>query len=185
MNLTKKICIIALTISLFSCKNSAPQPEVMLQDIKKSEYFSSPFYAPMSIGRHILTESDHKNPSNYIKTNFGELIELGLLDAKVVEKNSWRTILDIKLTEQGAKFSDPRRSNHEQAYIMVCDICPTTINRVDTLGMANDTIIYHYTINQSNITPFGKKLGFEDGKIISAKASSVYKSGKWHNNFLH
>lgn len=164
---------------LSSCKAEAPTAEQMLETLKSSQYFTASFFAPMEIGRQVLTEDDHKDPKSYIDSKYKSLLEADLIKVETVEKNAWRTVISTSITENGKQYIDPRRSGDQHAYVMVCNLAPKEIMKVDTLGAEGDTIIYSYRFVEIDVTPFGELLGYQNDKQHLGKAIAVRSKKGW------
>lgn len=168
--------IVSLTTA---CKSNAPTADQVLETLKSSQYFTASFFAPMEIGRQVLTEEDHKNPQSYINSKYKQLLGAGLIKVETIQKNAWRTVLSTSITENGKQYLDPRRSSDEHAYVMVCNLVPSEIIKIDTLGVASDTIIYSYKFIESEVTPFGEFLGYQTGKQHMGKALAIRSGRGW------
>lgn len=164
---------------LSSCKLESPSAEQMLETLKKAPHFTASFFAPMEIGRQVLTEQDHQNPQAYIDSRYRSLLQAGLIKVETVQKNAWRTVINTSITENGKQYVDSRRSSGEHAYVMVCNLRPQEILKIDTLGATGDTIIYSYRFVESDITPFGEFLGYQANKQHMGKATAIRQGGEW------
>ncbi len=131
--------------------------------------FEEYYYAPLHIGKEVLTADNFKDPKAFIAKKYGSLIEAGLVKAVEVGRNSWRVVLRVELTEKGEQMADMGRSGeyHKRTgrddvyYVAVCNLVPEQVVNVELIG--RDTARVEYTIVQRAITPFGKFLGFSEG----------------------
>lgn len=163
----KRYCLLLLAVVLWSCGGEITKEDALSRVSSLAEYQTS-FYAPMHVGRQVLTGENHKNSKGYIAKKYGSLVEQGLLEVEVKEDNAWRTVVELSVSEKGKGYLDPRRSDADHAYVAVCRVLPV---QVDTLIVhSKDSVECKYVIQQSDITPFGEHLGFEDGLTYNVTA---------------
>lgn len=156
-----------------------------LSTIKSQDEFNTIFCAPIHIGNEVLTGENYTNPKRFVEQKYGKLVKAGLVTAQIGEKNSWRTLLNIILTEDGEELLNSERTEaHRKTskekdifFVGVCSLMPTKITRVDTL--AQDTIQVTYTIIEHEITPFGEFLGFTDGDSHTHKRKFTKGTFSW------
>ncbi|MEG2755840.1 MAG: hypothetical protein RR931_04450 [Mucinivorans sp.] len=153
----KKITILAI-ILLTACSEPMTKEDALAQLASQPEY-NSYFYAPMEIGRTVLSGDDHKKSNEFIKSHYGPLTSQGLVEVELRGKNSWRTVIFVSLSPKGEQMSDPRRADSTHCYVAVCRLKPVA---VDSLVAKGDSTLCLYTIEQSELTPFGIHLGFKD-----------------------
>ncbi len=172
----------ASTLLLSSCAGEFSADDA-LETIQKQNEFNVAFCAPLHIGREVLTGDNYKDPKAFVEARYGELVKAGLLTAQIGEKNSWRTIVDVVLTDEGKKMMNVERTAEYQKavneddifYVAVCKLTPQSVIKVDTLP--GDTMQLTYTIVEHSLTPFGKFLGFEEGKRHTH--SRKFTKGTW------
>lgn len=165
--------MVALTIS--SCSKELTKESAM-EKLKPLDEFSHPYYAPLQVGEMVLTDDGHTSSEHYIQQNYGTLIAAGLLQVDNSVRNSWRTVLKVELTPQGIAMSDPRRANATTAYVQVCRMIPDSIEKLEVID-PDQTIDCHYRFTETDITPFGRHLGFSDGRIHRDKLRFVRNTG--------
>lgn len=181
---TKLLVMAAWVMLLTSCAGDF-SPQHALNTIAGQTEFENSFCAPLHIGREVLTAEAHKSPNEYIMNKYGNLVKAGLIKVDVGEKNSWRTVINVTLTEGGrAMVNHTRTDKHFEAtgedhvfYVAVCDLVPEKAATVDTVSI--DTVGLNYTIIERNITPFGSFLGFVDGRSHNHKRLFVRKTFSW------
>ncbi len=171
--MAKKIAKIVMTVGaallLGGCAGEFDSAEG-LAEIQGLSEFNEPFSAPFKAGAEVLTDKWHENPQEYLKKEYSLLTQEGLIEAAIGEKNSWRTLVAVKLTPKGEEFLNEERSevhNNSGAqdkvlYVAVCDLVPTKVVNIKPVG--EDTVEMTYTIVEQNLTPFGTFLGFENGR---------------------
>lgn len=168
----------SVVLLMVGCKDSkSPTSEEALAYIQQAPEFNTTFFAPINIGVEILTSPENANPQKYIAEKYDNLIKAKLIEVEVVKKNSWRTVIESSLTAQAKKLEDGRRATDEKKYVAACTLKPVRVVDVDTI--AADSIVYNYEFAETQITPFGKFLGFSDQKTHNAKAIAVRKDKKW------
>lgn len=173
-----RIIILSLLACLMiSCKSELTH-ETALAELAAQSEFQTPFYAPMHFGREILSGDDHKNPQAYLSGHLGKLIESGLVEAKIAESNSWRSVLVISLTEQGRLLSDPSRSDDEQIYVQVCRVTPTKIDSLRVIT-PDEEVEVSYTFTESEVTPFGEHMEFSNGRTHRDSRLFRRSGGSW------
>lgn len=173
------VLLTALTM-LTSCSREMDHTYALEQLTAQTE-FTNPYYAPFRIGEVVLTGENFKNSDAYIRENYGALIDAGLVTVEYADNNSWRSVIDVKLTPQGTAMSDPRRSDDREAYVHVCTMVPTTVKELRTLA-EKQVIECTYTFEQRELTPFGIHRGFAEGQSYQDKRLFVYSRGKWRLN---
>ncbi len=163
--------------SLISCSKELTH-KAALSEIASLPDFQKPYYAPMRIGEVVLTGANHQDTEAYIRTNYGILIGAELLTVREIERNSWRSVIDIQLTQRGLERSDPQRGNQKEAYVEVCRMVPI---RVDSLRVLSQGQIIEcdYTFAEQEITPFGVFRGFEQGREYKDTRTFVRARGSW------
>lgn len=173
-----------LTAAMVGCAGEF-EPEVALSQIGAQSEFGKPLYAPLHLGREILTGENHTNPDKYINAKYAVLLQAGLVGYNIKEKNSWRTLVELTLTEKANSMVDKARTDDFQAqsgendifYVAVCDLKPQSIIALDTI--AADTIKMHYVIAEHGITPFGTFLGFEDNRTHNHNRTFARSTFSW------
>lgn len=166
------------TGSLTSC-NRELTPEKALSIIQEQEEFQMPYYAPMRIGEQVLTGDNHKNPDPYIRKQYGSLIDAGLIEVKKTDSNSWRTVIDVQLTDKGQAMCDSHRSTQREAYVQVCRMVPVKIEEFRTVTEGR-VVECTYRFEEREITPFGTCQGFTQGRSYKDKLTFVRARGSWH-----
>lgn len=159
--------------------------EKAIADIRSQSEFSHPLYAPLHLGLEVLTGENHINPDAYIKGKYATLLDAGLLAYNIKAKNSWRTLVELSLTEQASEMLDKVRTDDFQKhqgendifYVAVCNLKPENVLLVDTI--AADTMSVKYQIVERDITPFGRYMGFEDGRVHNHNRQFVRSTFAW------
>jgi len=136
--------------------------EDAMEQIRNKSVYSSFFYAPLHIGRQVVTLDPGVTLSDFIKERYGTLQDAGLVEIEILKESSWRNVFCVKLTEKGMKLSDARRSDEEHVFVPVCRIQPVVIDTL--IPLDGGDMECRYVIEQNEITPFGVFLGFEKGK---------------------
>ncbi len=153
-------------------------PEYAFEQIAEQGEFRMPYYAPMRIGEQVLTRENHQNSQAYIRKNYGSLIDAGLVEVRKAERNMWRTVIDVQLTEKGRGMSDPRRSSDKEAYVQVCRMVPVRVEEFRTIS--DDRVVEcSYVFEERDITPFGHYKGFQQGRAYKDKRIFVRSRGSW------
>lgn len=161
-----KILLFLISVTLFGCSKTVTN-ESALEKLQSLPQYQSYYYAPIHIGRAVLTGEHHTNPEKYIASKYGKLIDKGLITVTVNEKNSWRTAIDISLTDVAKGMCDSRRSDDEHVFMAVCKVVPIAIDTV--IQHTKDSVECHYVVQQSEVTDFGEFLGYQNGKTYSVK----------------
>lgn len=165
-------------LSLLCACSSKLTGEDALRLTRESSAFSTPFFAPFNVGSQVLTSENYKNPDAFIKGKYGMLIDAGLVNIKMVETNSWRSVIAVELTPAGMRMADMRRSDHDHIYVTACSIVADSI-----LSMERDeqgkTIRAVCRFHETAITPFGRYLGFAEGKPHQVPLAFVHSRGGW------
>lgn len=166
-----------VSVSLSSCSKELTH-KAALSELAALPEFQKPYYAPMRVGELVLTGTNHKDTPGYIRTHYGLLIGAQLLTVQEIDRNSWRSVIDIQLTDKGLERSDPRRRSEKEAYVEVCRMVPV---RIDTLRVLSpDQIIEcDYTFQEQRITPFGVFRGFEQGREYQDTRIFIRARGSW------
>lgn len=172
----KNITIALFSLFLASCAGELSRDEA-LKIIADQDEFQMPVYAPLHLAPEVLTGENQKEPQKYIDNKFGQLIDQGLIVARLGGSNSWRTILTMELTEKGRAMDDPSRTEDDMFYVQTCKAVADSIIELTTLG--KDTILCHYQITQRNITPFGEYLGFAEGRTHKHERKFVKGTFSW------
>lgn len=162
------------------------EAETGLAQIASQGEFAHPLYAPLHLGREVLTGANHTDPKGYMDGKFRTLLDAGLIKYEIKEKNSWRTLVELSLTDKASKLVDGDRTakfQREQGeddmfYVAVCSLVPQTIVGVDTL--CSDTMCIRYNIEERDITPFGAFLGFQDGRTHAHKRTFARSTFGWN-----
>lgn len=162
---------------LVSCSRELT-PEDALKQIVAQDEFQMPYYAPMRIGESVLTGDNHKNSQQYIRKHYGPLIDAGLVEVKNADRNTWRTVIDVQLTDKGKAMSDGRRTTEKEAYVQVCNMVPVKIEEFRTVSEGN-VIECTYWFEERDITPFGAYKGFQAGRSYKDKRTFVRSRGSW------
>lgn len=163
---------------LVSCSKELT-PEEALKQIAAQSEFQMPYYAPMRIGESVLTGDNHKNSRQYIRKHYGSLINAGLVDVRAADRNTWRTVIDVRLTAKGRAMSDARRSTEREAYVQVCRMVPVRIEEFRTVSEGN-VVECVYVFEEREITSFGTYKGFQTGRSYRDKRTFVRSRGSWH-----
>lgn len=162
---------------LFSCNKELTQESALTQ-LQELPEFQTPFYAPFHIGREVLSGKDHENPQAYISQHLGKLTEAGLLQAKISDKNSWRTVLDIELTEAGIALTDPKRKTENGVYVQVCRVTPIEVTEMRVVE-PDKKVEVDYLFAEGDVTPFGEHLEFGNGKKHKDTRTFIRKGLGW------
>lgn len=157
------------SLLLTSCAGEFTPEEALVTIASQSEFTDS-FCAPLHIGREVLTAENHKDPKAYVESKYGVLVRAGLVKAEIGEKNSWRTVINVTLTDEGRKMVNQKRTDEHCKvtgedhvfYVAACRLAPEKMIKVDTVS--SDTLRIDYLIVERDITPFGEFLGFVDGR---------------------
>ncbi len=165
----KIIATIGAALLLGGCAGEFDAAEGLSQ-IQGLEEFNEPFSAPFKAGAEILTDKWFENPQSYLEEKYSLLTQAGLIEAAIGEKNSWRALVSVKLTQKGEEMLDVERTEiHEKSgaeddkiFVHVCDLRPEKIVKITPIG--TDTVEMTYTIVEKNLTPFGEYLGFAQGR---------------------
>lgn len=161
-----------------SCKSDLTS-EQALSALQNLPEFNAPFYAPFHVGREVLSGDNHKRADEYIREHMGELLKSGVVQVKTLESNSWRTVIEVSLSEQGKALSDPSRATEEKLYVQVCRVKPIEVTQLKATGESGDTIMVDYTFAESEITPFGKHLEFVDARQHTDTRRFVRSGMSW------
>lgn len=167
-----------LMFAVTSCSRELT-PETALEEIIRQDEFRMPYYAPMRIGELVLTGENHKDSKGYIRKHYGPLIDAGLVEVTAADHNTWRTVIDVQLSEKGRAMSDKRRSTDKEAYVQVCRMVPVRIDEFRTVSEGN-VIECTYSFEERDVTPFGAYKGFEAGRSYKDKRTFVRARGSWH-----
>ncbi len=149
---------------MISCGGGEITSDSMLERLRELPEHSTIYYYPLPVGEQMLTGEDHTKSKEYIQNKYGKLIEAGLLNVEIVQKNAWRTLINVSLSEAGEEMSDPNRSDSVFAYVAACRIVPDTVYSVRELTL--DTLECSYGTSLKEVTPFGEYLKFIEGKRI-------------------
>lgn len=163
----KKLILPLLTLVLLVACAQPLTPETALERLRALPEYQTMFFAPFHIGRVVLTSENHVGADKYISEKYGKLIADGLLTVEKKDKNAWRTVLQVSLTEAGMALCDPRRTDEEHAFVAVCRVAPMAVDTLMPVG--EDSVMCKYQIQQREVTPFGLFLGFEEGKTFKTK----------------
>lgn len=174
----KLFTTLLISLLLTSCAGPLTK-EKATEQLSASSEFSTPFYAPLHIGKQILTADNHDNPQSFIKDKYGLLIDAELLEVKIEKSNSWRTTIHIGLTEKGRAMSDTRRADDEHVYVEVCRLMISSIDTLKPISQDGKVVECGFRFQEDNITPFGQHLGFQQGRTHSTKRTLVRSSGSW------
>lgn len=174
---TRLYIYILSAVALSSCSHDLTKDSALAK-LTALEVFQAPYFAPLNVGEVVLTARQHANPAEYIRSEYGPLIEAGLVKVEQTDRNSWRTVLRIELTPKGRSISDPRRATDHKVYVQVCRLVPVS---VDTLLVVDPerTIKCAYTFTEQQTTPFGLKMGFSDGRK-HRDSLTFLRSGSWN-----
>lgn len=163
MNTIKKYAaLIVASLLTVACSSELTQ-ESALKQLQELPEFQQPFYAPFHIGREVLSGDDHKQADQYIRNHLGKMIDAQVVQCKAIDKNSWRTVIEITLSEKGRSLSDPNRSTSNQCYVQVCKVTPNQVTAIREIEPGKKMEV-DYTFIESDITPFGEHLEFKDGR---------------------
>ena len=173
----KKAVLLFATVLLCGCAGELTT-EIAMRKIEDCQEFNVPFYAPFNTGAENLTGENYKNPENYIRTNYGKLIDAGLITATVEDGNSWRKSLIIKLTYKGEEFVERNRSGEESLCVRVCRAKPLAIDSLIVIRENKEVEVW-YTIVEDNVTLFGEYLGFVEGKPHTDRRRFIKKGFGW------
>jgi len=166
-----------LLFGLCGCSSELTQ-ERAIAALGESSAFSTPFFAPFNVGPQVLTAENYKNPEGFIRGKYGKLIDAGLVEVKMMETNSWRSVISVELTPAGMKMADMRRSDHDHIYVMACMLAVDTVSSVqpaDNKRLMTLECDFHETM----ISPFGEYLGFAEGKPHKAPFAFEKSKGRW------
>ncbi len=151
---------------MISCGGGEITSDRMLDRLRELPEHSTTYFYPLPIGEQMLTGDDHTKSNEYIQNKYGKLIEAGLVNVEIVQKNAWRTLINVSLSEAGLALSDASRSDSVYAYVAACKIVPDTVYSVREVTL--DTIECNYGSSLQEVTPFGEYLEFTQGKKIDA-----------------
>lgn len=176
--MTKQI-IPYLAVLAVMCSCSSPlDSDGALERLVALEEFQAPYYAPLRVGEMVLTGDNHTNSDKYIDKHYAPLIQAGLVQVDRSDRNSWRTVIDVQLTEQGRRLSDPRRKTARKEYVRVCKLVPSQIDSIENVPEQNSATCA-YTFVEQDITPFGKYLGFAQDRTHKDRRTFVRTGGSW------
>lgn len=174
----RTLLVAMLGAGLFVSCSRELTPEYAFERISERGEFRMPYYAPMRIGEQVLTRENHENVQQYIRKHYGALIDAGLVEVKAADRNSWRTVLDVRLTPKGTAMSDPRRTSFKEAYVQVCRMVPVRIEELRTV-VEGEVVECDYLFEERDISPFGVFLGFQLGRSYPDKCTFVRSRGNW------
>ncbi len=163
---------------LVSCSGELTS-ESALEQIAAQAEFRMPYYAPMRVGEVVLTGDNHKDSKGYIRKHYGPLIDAGLAEVAVADRNTWRTVIDVRLSEKARAMVDGGRSTEREAYVPVCRMAPVRIDEFRTLS-EEGIVECAFTFEERDITPFGLCKGFQQGREYKDKRTFVKARGSWH-----
>lgn len=177
--------VLFAALGLSSCAGEFSSDDA-LATIASEEEFEVAFCAPLHIGKEILTGDNYKDPKGYVERKYGELVRSGLVAAKIGEANSWRILVEVVLTEEGEKLLNRERTEAYQResgiddvfFVAVCNLVPEAPVEVKNLGGGD--VQLDYRIVERDVTPFGKFLGYEDGKSYSHSRSFERGTFGWN-----
>lgn len=159
MSYVNKATLLLLSVFLAACGRMTG--EDALEILSKKEVYNRPFYAPIHIGKQVATLEEGVSLESYIEERYGILLSDGLVKVDIQAKSSWRNVFVVSLTEKGKELCDRLRSDDEHAFVAVFRLVPVS---VDTLiPLENDRVECRYTIEQKELTTFGKFLEFKEG----------------------
>lgn len=161
-----------------SCSRELTQEDALAKIVEQDE-FRMPYYAPMRVGELVLTGENHKGYKEYIRQHYGSLVDAGLVEVTAADRNTWRTVVDVQLTQKGRAMSDSRRAGDKEAYVQVCRMVPVKIEEFRTLSEGN-IIECTYSFEEREVTPFGAFKGFQQGRSYKDKRTFVRARGSWH-----
>lgn len=151
------LCVIAV-----GCKSELTKESAM-EAIVACEEFKEPFYAPFHTGSEVLSGDKFKNSNRYIEDHLGPLIQSGLVNAKIKSSNSWRSVLEITLTEKGLEMADTSRSTKQNKYVRACTVVVLSVDSIRTIT-ADQVLEVDFTFKEQDVTPFGQHLGLVEGR---------------------
>ena len=173
------VCGVAFSVGVMvSCSKELTPEEALISIVEQPE-FQVPYFAPIRVGEQVLTGDNHKNSDEYIRKHYGSLIDAGLLEVKQSDRNTWRTVIDVQLTQKGLAMSDKRRATDDEAYVQVCRMVPVRIEEFRTVT-ENKVIECTYVFEERDITPFGEYKGFQQGRSYKDRRTFVRARGSWH-----
>lgn len=173
------VCGVAFSLGVMvSCSKELTPEEALISIVEQPE-FQVPYFAPIRVGEQVLTGDNHKNSDEYIRKHYGSLIDAGLLEVKQSDRNTWRTVIDVQLTQKGLAMSDKRRATDDEAYVQVCRMVPVRIEEFRTVT-ENKVIECTYVFEERDITPFGEYKGFQQGRSYKDRRTFVRARGSWH-----
>lgn len=175
--MNKSIIAAAIALILTACAGELTR-EKAAEAIASQTEFQTPIYAPMHFATHVLTGENHTDPKAYIRSKYGVLIDQGLLVAKLGASNSWRTILNIELTDKGLEMEDADRRVDDMLYMQACRMAVDSVLLLEPVG-SGDTILCRYQISQRELTPFGTHLGFTEGRTHLHERRFVKGTFSW------
>lgn len=164
---------------LVSCADRELTPEYAFERIAERGEFRMPYYAPMRVGEQVLTRDNHETYQQYIRKHYGALIDAGLVEVRAADRNSWRTVIDVRLTPKGEAMTDPRRKTPKEAYVQVCRMVPVRIEGLRTVA-EGEVVECAYLFEEREISPFGRFLGFQQGRTYSDKCTFVRTRRTWN-----
>ena len=121
--------------------------------------YQTPFYAPVAIGKVIISGEDNDKAEAVMQERFKKLIAADMVEVKKESSNAWRTVFNVSLTSNAQNICDTRRTNDEFAYMPVCTMKPVRL--ISTEANSDSTVLCKFVIEQQNITIFGDHLGFK------------------------
>lgn len=165
--------------ALVSCADKELTPEYAFERIAERGEFRMPYYAPMRVGEQVLTRENHETYQQYIRKHYGALIDAGLVEVRATDRNSWRTVIDVRLTSKGEAMTDPRRTTPKEAYVQVCRMVPVRIEELRTVA-EGEVVECAYLFEEREISPFGRFLGFQQGRTYPDKCTFVRTRRAWN-----
>lgn len=175
--MNRSIILAAVALVLTACTGELTR-EKAAEAIASQTEFQTPIHAPMHFATHVLTGENHTDPKAYIRSKYGVLIDEGLLVAKLGASNSWRTILNIELTDKGLEMEDKARRVDDMLYMQACRMVVDSVLSLETVGNG-DTVLCRYRISQRELTPFGTHLGFTEGRTHLHERQFVKGTFSW------
>lgn len=173
----KLLFYLAVCILTVGCKSELTKERAM-EAIVACEEFQTPFYAPFHTGSEVLSGDKFKQSDKYIDEHLGKLIAAGLVSAKVKGSNSWRSVLEISLTEKGLQMTDTSRSDNNSKYVKACNVTVVSVDSIRTIT-PEQVMEVDFTFKEQDVTPFGEHLGLSNGRTHKDSRRFVRDGMSW------
>lgn len=159
MKLIKLFTCTLISIMLATSCEGKINAENAMEYINKLPEYQTAFFAPINIGKVVISAEGNKDADNEVYKRFQKLIDAGMVEVKKDSENVWRSAFNVTLTDKAKDICDPRRTCDEVAYLPVCTMKPTKL--ISALENTDTTLLCQFVIQQKNITVFGEYLDFD------------------------